>query len=144
MKDDIAVAKNNPELETLSFNVTKILPLPTSIAYYKRKLSFYNFSIHVGSTGQCMFNLWLEYQASNGTQEVGSCLKMYIQTIEKQIKKLILWSDSCGGQSIKLVLMMMHVLHNLSIVRDHINEVPAVRAQFHAKRHRIRRCRVCS
>lgn len=117
MKVDIAAAKTDNDLETLTYDQQKILILPritTSIAYYRRQLNLYNFGIHIGSTGQGKFNLWKENEASKGTQEVGSCLKLHIESIATPIKKLILWSDSCGGQnrSIKLVLMMMHVLQN--------------------------------
>lgn len=117
MKKDMAAAKDNDDLETLPFDMMKIMQLPkvpTSISYYKRQLNLYNFGIHVSSTGQGEFNLWLEHEASKGTQEVGSCLKMRIDRITKPIKKLILWSDSCGGQnrSIKLVLMMIYILQN--------------------------------
>lgn len=117
MKADCEAAKTDDELETLTFDMQKTLPLPkvpTSIAYYKRQLNFYNLGIHSGSTGKGQFNLWMETEASKGTQEVGSCLKLHIENITKPIKKLILWSDSCGGQnrSIKLVLMMMFILQN--------------------------------
>lgn len=45
---------------------------------------------------------------------MGSCLKKKIETIRAPVKTLLLWSDSCGGQnrSIKLVLMMIHILQN--------------------------------
>lgn len=117
MKKDLENAKIDEDLETLPFDMQKILQCPkvaTSIAYYKRQLNLYNFGIHVGSSGQGIFNIWLETEASKGTQEVGSCLKKFIQSISRPIKRLILWSDSCGGQnrSIKLVLMMIHILQN--------------------------------
>lgn len=117
MKADCDAAKNDNELETLTFDMQKTLPLPklsTGIAYYKRQLNLYNFGIHTGSTGNGKFNIWMENEASKGTQEVGSCLKLHIEGIKKPIKKLILWSDSCGGQnrSIKFVLMMMFILEN--------------------------------
>lgn len=117
MRNDLEAAKSDDSLETLTYDMQKTLPIPklsTSIAYYKRQLNLYNLGIHSGSTGRGQFNLWLENEASKGTQEVGSCLKLHIESIVKPIKKLILWSDSCGGQnrSIKLVLMMMHLLQN--------------------------------
>lgn len=117
MKRDLEAAKTDDELETITFDMMKVLPIPkvpTSSAYYKRQLNLYNFGVHFGSNNQGVFNLWTEIDASKGTQEVGSCLKMHIEQITKPIRRLILWSDSCGGQnrSIKLVLMMMHVLHN--------------------------------
>lgn len=117
MKSDCKDAINDPELECLTFDMQKTLQLPkitTGVAYYKRQLNLYNLGIHSGSTGEGYFNLWTEDEASKGTQEVGSCLKAHIEKISKPIKKLILRSDSCGGQnrSIKFVLMKMHILQN--------------------------------
>lgn len=119
MNEDLLRAKTDPECETLTFDLQKTHPLPklsTNIAYYKRQLNLYNFGIHVGSTGKGIFNLWQENEASKGTQEVGSCLKKYIEGIQAPIKKLILWSDACGGQnrSIKLILILNHILQNHS------------------------------
>lgn len=117
MNDDLERAKIDDEIETLTFDLQKVLCLPkipTNIVYYLRQLNLYNFGIHVGSTNQGIFNVWLEHEASKGTQEVGSCLRKYIMTIAHPVKKLLLWSDSCGGQnrSIKLVLMLMQTLQN--------------------------------
>ncbi|XP_037025826.1 uncharacterized protein LOC119067135 [Bradysia coprophila] len=117
MNDDLERAKIDDEIETLTFDLQKVLVLPkvpTNIVYYLRQLNLYNFGIHVGSTNQGIFNVWLEHEASKGTQEVGSCLRKYIMSISHPVKKLLLWSDSCGGQnrSIKLVLMLMHTLQN--------------------------------
>lgn len=119
MNEDLLRAKTVPECETLTFDLQKTHPLPklsTNVAYYKRQLNLYNFGIHVGSTGKGFFNVWQENEASKGTQEVGSCLKKYIDSIKAPVKKLILWSDACGGQnrSIKLVLILTHILQNHS------------------------------
>lgn len=117
MNEDLKLAKIDPCLETLCFDLQKTHALPklsTNVAYYKRQLNLYNFGIHVGSTGKGIFNVWLENEASKGTQEVGSCLKKFIENIKPTAKKLILWSDACGGQnrSIKLTLILIHVLQN--------------------------------
>lgn len=117
MNDDLERAKIDDEIETLTFDMEKVLFLPrvpTNIVYYLRQLNLYNFGIHVGSTNQGIFNVWLEHDASKGTQEVGSCLRKYIMSICRPVKKLLLWSDSCVGQnrSIKLVLMLIHTLQN--------------------------------
>lgn len=117
MNKDLAMAKTDPTIETLTFDIQKTHSLPklsTNVAYYKRQLNLYNFGIHVGSTNKGIFNVWLEHEASKGTQEVGSSLKKYIATIKPSVKKLILWSDACGGQnrSIKLILILIHVLQN--------------------------------
>lgn len=117
MNEDLKQAKIDPCLETLTFDLQKTHALPklsTNVAYYKRQLNLYNFGIHVGSTGKGIFNVWQENEASKGTQEVGSCLKKFIENIRPTAKKLILWSDACGGQnrSIKLTLILIHVLQN--------------------------------
>lgn len=118
MKSDLAEAKSNPEVETLTFDLQKTHPLPkipTSVAYYKRQLNFYNLGIHIGSSGRGIFNVWTEVTAGRGTQEVGSCLLKYINdNVKAPTKELRLWSDSCGGQnrSIKLVLLLLHCLLN--------------------------------
>lgn len=116
MKNDFVKAANDPKLEAISEDMQKILQapkIPTSIVYYKRQLNLYNLGIHVGSTGVGIFNVWLEYEASKGTQGVGSCLKKYIEeNIADPVEELIIWADSCGGKnrSIRLVLMLIHVL----------------------------------
>ncbi|XP_037047212.1 uncharacterized protein LOC119082004 [Bradysia coprophila] len=117
MKDDCAEAQNDDDLETLTFDAQKTHNLPklsTSIAYYKRQMNLNNLGIHTGSTGKGKFNIWIETEASKGTQEVASCLKMHIEKFPKPKKRLILWSDSCGGQnrSIKFVMMMIFILQN--------------------------------
>lgn len=104
----------------MPFDIQKTHSFPklaTSIVYYKRQLNSYNLGIHVGSTSKGISNVWLETQASKGTQEVGSCLRKYIfENIRSPVKKLFLWADSCGGQnrSIKLVLILIHILQNHS------------------------------
>lgn len=117
MNKDLESSKNEAELEVLTFDMEKTHPVPKltkSIAYYKRQLNLYNLGIHVGSSGKGIFNIWLENEASKGTQEVGSCLRKYIEKIQAPVKRLILWSDACGGQnrSIKLILMLAHILQN--------------------------------
>lgn len=114
MKKDLERSKYDPDLETLTYDMQKTLSiprLPTNTVYYLRQFNSYNLGIHVGSTDKGIFNVWLENEASKGTQEVGSCLKKVIDIL--RVKNLILWSDSCGGQnrSIRLVLMMIFVLN---------------------------------
>nr|CAI5863052.1 unnamed protein product [Callosobruchus analis] len=118
MKTDIKAAQEDEETETLTFDLQKNHPhpkLPTGIAYYKRQLNLYNLGIFVGSSQKGIFNVWLENEAGRGTQEVGSCLRKFInENVNKPVQKLILWSDSYGGQnrSIKLVLILIHILQN--------------------------------
>lgn len=120
MKADLAISKVNPEVETIPFDQQKTQSFPhltSNIAYYKRQLNLYNQGLHVGSSGKGIFNLWMENEGGKGTQEVGSCLRKYInEHIKAPVKTLILWCDSCGGQnrSIKLMLALIHILQNHS------------------------------
>lgn len=120
MKADIQAAQQDETVETLTFDLQKTHPipkLPTGIVYYKRQLNLYNLGIFVGSSQKGIFNVWLEHEAGRGTQEVGSCLRKFVnENVKAPVKKLVLWSDSCGGQnrSIKLVLILIHVLQNHS------------------------------
>ncbi|KAJ4430270.1 hypothetical protein ANN_22482 [Periplaneta americana] len=58
-------------------------------------------------------HVWNESFASRGAQEVGSCLLKYIAT-HKINKKLIVWSNSCGGQSrnFKMASIWMYLVQN--------------------------------
>nr|CAI5842392.1 unnamed protein product [Callosobruchus analis] len=52
MKRDLKEANTNPLLETLTYDMEKVLglpKLPTNIVYYKRQLNIYNEGIHSGS-----------------------------------------------------------------------------------------------
>ncbi|KAK5640934.1 hypothetical protein RI129_009481 [Pyrocoelia pectoralis] len=116
MEADLKEAFENNELETLTFDMEKTLPLPrltTNIIFYKRQLWLYDCGIHSGKNNKAVCNLWIEGQAGRGAQEVGSCIKKYVKNnVPETVKRLILWSDSCGGQNrnIKIILMFKCVL----------------------------------
>ncbi|CAH2005914.1 unnamed protein product [Acanthoscelides obtectus] len=72
MNSDIKEATQNKEIETLTFDMEKTLPLPhlsTNIMFYKRQLWLYNCGIYAAKEGKSTFNLWLEGQAGRGAQE---------------------------------------------------------------------------
>lgn len=120
MSQDIEVAKETEEVECLTFDMEKTLPLPripTNVIFYKRQLWVYNAGIYSGkeNTGYCY--IWVEGEAGRGAQEVGSCLKKHIENaVSENVKHLVLWADSCGGQNrnIKLVLMLKVILESSS------------------------------
>lgn len=114
-KEDMLAARNQPDMETLCFDLQKTLPLPkipTNIVYYKRQLCVYNLGIHSGKDNKGHCYVWVESEAGRGAQEVGSCLKKHIQENLTTINELVLWSDSCGGQNrnIKIVLILKTIL----------------------------------
>lgn len=118
MKSDLCLAKNDPFIETITFDLQKTLPLPripTNIVFYKRQLWVYNLGVHTGTNDQAYCYVWVEGEAGRGSQEVGSCLlKHTFENLKPNVKKLILWSDSCGGQNrnIKLVLILKALLND--------------------------------
>ncbi|CAK1593125.1 unnamed protein product [Parnassius mnemosyne] len=111
------LAKDDPSVETLTFDLEKTLPLPripTNIVFYKRQLWVYNLGIHTGSNDEAHCNVWVEGEAGRDAQEVGSCLIKHItERLDGNVKHLILWCDSCGGQNrnIKLTLMLKAMLN---------------------------------
>lgn len=116
MKHDMEQAKHNSNLEVATYDMEKVLglpKLPTNLVYYKRQLSLFHEGVHAGSTNIPYCFIWTEGTAGRGAQEVGSCLKKFIDNYLAQGKEeLILWSDSCGGQNrnIKIVLLLKAIL----------------------------------
>jgi hypothetical protein len=118
MNADLEAAVTDETLETLTFDLQKVISLPrihSNIVFYKRQLSLYNLGIHSGKRNEGHFNVWLENEGSRGAQDIGSVLMKHItEKVPASVRHLILWSDSCGGQNrnIKITLMMQFVLQN--------------------------------
>lgn len=118
MNEDMLKAKDTDWLECLTFDLEKTLPLPrlpTGILFYKRQLWLYNLGVHSGSNNTGYFYIWLENEAGRGAQEIGSCLfKHIMEKVPSNVRELILWSDSCGGQNrnIKMTLVMKTLLES--------------------------------
>lgn len=116
LKQDMQRARDETLVETITYDMQKTLPLPnipTNLVFYKRQLWVYNEGIHSGTSDKGYCFLWKEGDAGRGAQEVGSCIKKYLEAYApKDIEELILWSDSCGGQNrnIKIVLMLKSIL----------------------------------
>lgn len=118
MRSDFILATQCKEVECLTFDMQKTLPMPkipTGIIFYKRQLWLYNMGIYSAKTNLSECFVWIEGMAGKGAQEVGSCLlKYFSEHISEDIEELILWSDSCGGQNrnIKIVLILKAFLHS--------------------------------
>lgn len=114
MKLDIQNAKQNNDTTVIIFDLMKTLPTPvisTGICYYKRQLWTYCLGIHNAGTDDVFMYVWDESTASRGPQEIGSCLLKFIKE-HVHTKKLIMYSDQCGGQNrnIKIAALCMFIV----------------------------------
>ncbi|XP_063226904.1 uncharacterized protein LOC134533326 [Bacillus rossius redtenbacheri] len=118
LRKDTEEAQQDISSECLTFDLEKTLPLPRIPAnniFYKRQLWVYNAGVHSCKTGTGYCYVWVENQAGRGAQEIGSCLIKHIQNhVGNNIKHLVLWNDSAGGQNrnIKIVLMLKACLED--------------------------------
>ena len=82
MNLDLKTAEEDEKTETLTFDIEKTLPLPRltiNVIFYKRQLWLYNCGIYAGKRKNSTFHVWIEGEAGRGAQEVGSCLRKYIE-----------------------------------------------------------------
>ena len=112
---DTAHSKSHSDTEMLTFDLEKSLPTPvlsTGVVYYKRQLWTYNQGIHDCSNGLACMHMWQEGIASRGSHEVGSCILAHLKEMNTSATKLIVYSDTCGGQNhnIYLTCMWLHIV----------------------------------
>ena len=85
------------------FDLQKVLQTPQSEVgefYYKSKISVYNFTVYDLGTHEGFCYVWTELTAKRGPNEISSCLLKFLKVqAEKKIKRVILYSDNCGGQN---------------------------------------------
>ncbi|CAG9787820.1 unnamed protein product [Diatraea saccharalis] len=112
--EDKLRAINSPnDTITAAFDFQKVLSTPhaeTSVLYYKRKLSVFNFTVfNMGKkNGKCY--MWHEGIAKKGANEVASCLYDYIRdNSEKGIKSFYFYSDNCSGQNRNRVVFAFYL-----------------------------------
>jgi hypothetical protein len=129
----------------LTFDLQKTLETPslsTSVAYYKRQLWTYNLCIYDEGKKQAFMYVWSENVASRGGQEIGSCLIKHFKThIPADTTKIILYSDSCGGQNknIKLTMLLKKYLHDLTPE----NALQSIEQKYFTSGHSYNSCDRC-
>lgn len=105
---------NNVEMFT--FDLQRALELPsisTSEAFYRRQLWVYNLCIYDEKRNKAYMYIWAESIASRGAQEITSCLLKHFENfVPPETTRIILNSDSCGGQNrnIKTTVMLKKCL----------------------------------
>ena len=117
LREDTVLSKSSADVEMLTFDLQQVLMTPlltTNIVFYKRQLSMYNLGTHDCKTDQGLMYMWHEGIASHGSGEIGSCLLHHLRQKATTANKLILYSDSCGGQNrnINLLCLWLYIMAN--------------------------------
>uniref|UniRef100_A0A6P7F869 Uncharacterized protein LOC114325933 n=1 Tax=Diabrotica virgifera virgifera TaxID=50390 RepID=A0A6P7F869_DIAVI len=111
-------SNNEDSVSAICIDLQQTLPTPkltTSVQYYKRKLWTYNFAVHDVKSGKCVMYMWNESTGGRGSCEIASCLSHYFDSMDHQVKKVVLFSDNCGGQNknMNIVLACLKKIHEL-------------------------------
>ena len=109
---------------SINFDLQSVLYTPCSAVgplFYKRKLAVYNFTIYEQITHEGFCFLWNETIAKRGSDEVGSCLKKYLDQLPPSVKHLSMYSDNCYGQNRNsfIALFLLHYVVN----SDHLETI---------------------
>lgn len=111
MREYTAQSKDSPEdVHVITVDLQQTLPTPKlscGPAFYCRKLWTYNVGIHNCGTGRGFMFMWDESMAKRGSDEIGSCILKYLSVANVRAKKLVIFSDNCGGQNKNWNIMSM-------------------------------------
>ncbi|CAH1953378.1 unnamed protein product [Acanthoscelides obtectus] len=103
LKRETEYAKISGDTYVITFDLQQALPVPNLTvgpAFYLRKAWVYNLGIHDCVTGQGYMYMWPENVAKRGSDEIASILyKHFREHYIKGNKKLIVYTDNCGGQN---------------------------------------------
>ena len=130
MKNDFLAVKSNNQIWTIAFDMQQAFPTPhiqTNVVFYSRQLWTYNLGVHDVDGGS--MHIWAEDTASRGSQDIASCLMSYFKNkshILEDKKKLIAWSDSCGGQNKNknIVAFWYYLVHNIGLFDEIEHKFP--------------------
>nr|CAH7730724.1 unnamed protein product [Callosobruchus chinensis] len=96
-------AKQKTTLCCAVFDLQQVLSVPKSevgLAYYKLKLSTYNFTVFDLAYKDAFCYMWYQCIGNRGASEIGSCLLLFIEArIRKGVNEFAFYSDNCAGQN---------------------------------------------
>lgn len=116
-KKDKELAQSCKDVAVITFDLQQCLPTPfvkTNVSFYKRQLWTYNFTIHDSKTNKAFCYMWPECEGNRGANEIATCLYDFIinqlPNLHPNVKKLIMYSDSCPGQNKNSIVTAMLML----------------------------------
>ncbi|XP_070182460.1 uncharacterized protein [Littorina saxatilis] len=115
---DKKAAQERDDTYAATFDMQAVLPIPsdpTSITYYKRKLSMYNLSVFSLGDKAASCYMWTEVEGHRGSNEVGTCLYKHLESLPRSVNHAIFYSDTCTGQNRNqfIVSALHHAVQNI-------------------------------
>ena len=101
--NDKARSTREDNFMSASFDLQSVLQLPCTAAsqmYYSRKLCVYNLCVYNAAppnNGFCY--CWEEVEGGHGSNEIGTCLLEWINSLPHTVTEVTLYSNTCGGQN---------------------------------------------
>lgn len=118
-------ACSDPDAYVITFDLQQQMYIPQlthSEMYYSQQVTCCNLGIHDSVQGKGLMCIWTENFGGRGSQEISSCIYKYLTTATDlgQRKKLICWSDNCGGQNKNQFMLAMYLV---LLANDYFSEI---------------------
>lgn len=117
--DDKIRASTDQNFVSATFDLESVLQIPhskESSTYYSRKLNVYNLTVYEAAPpnkGFCY--CWPEVEGKRGSNEIGSAVYSWLQSLPDTTTEVSLYSDTCSGQNRNqyMAAMFLHAVQNI-------------------------------
>ena len=110
-KKENAKHDDSPNKTVATFDLQQVIYLPKTndnMLFYKRRLGNFNLTVYELKTKTCHCFTWHEGQGKRGPSEIGTCLTLYLDTLDEAcMKEVTLFADGCPGQNKNSVIAAM-------------------------------------